>query len=98
MREPVTAEEQVKGFDLSARAKQLAEDLGFGPSGKAGGVILIVVDEQAEQTLHAHAGGGSPMFDALKWTFNELLKKASELLGGEERVSSVRRWREGKKS
>lgn len=91
------AANEVTGIDLSLRAKQVAEDLGYGPGGKNGGVILVVVDHDAGQSLCAHAGGNSQLFEALLSAFNEMLKKSAELLGGERVVSSVRKWREGLK-
>lgn len=91
---------EVKGLDLSLRAKQVAEDLGYGPGGKNGGVILVVVDDGAGQSLIAHAGGQSMLFEALRFAIDAMLKKSAELLGGtgERAISSVRKWREGKKS
>lgn len=93
------SQDQVDALDASMRAKQIAEDLGYGPDGtRRGGVILIVVDHDGEKTSFGHAGGKSPLYDALLWTIGQLLKKTHEMLGGEQTISSVRRWREGRKS
>lgn len=95
---PLT-QDQVEGLDASMRAKQIAEDLGYGPSGaRRGGVLLIVVDHDGEKTAFGHAGGNSPLYDALLFAIGALLKKTHEMLGGEQTISSVRRWREGKRS
>ncbi len=94
-------DDEVTGLSLSARAQQVAIDLGYGPSGKRGGVILVVVDHDAGQSACVHAGGCSPMFEALLFAVNALVSRAAELLGGgtgKPSVSSVRRWRVGKKS
>lgn len=93
-------DDQVRGLDVTARAEQLAKELGYGPGGKPGGVLLLVVDHDDCRTLFAHAGDESPMFAALRFAVDALIARATQLLGGsgEPVVSSVRRWREGRKS
>lgn len=88
-------EMHVTGLTLQERAKHLAEELGFGPEGKSGGVILVVVDGEERQTAIVHAGGNHPLFDAFLHAFKKVIKAASNLLGGteDERISSVSQWR-----
>jgi hypothetical protein len=93
-----TPQQQADGVSTSEAARRVAEDLGFGPGGKEGGVILVVVDHKAEVTLFGHAGDLTPMYQALKFAIGEMLKKAAELTGGERVLSSVQKWRARTKS
>lgn len=93
-----TPQQQAAGHATSEMARRVAEELGYGPGGKAGGVILVVVDHDEANALFGHAGDLSPMYQAIKFTIGELLKKAAELVGGERVLSSVQKWRQRTKS
>lgn len=89
----------VDGLEIQGHAKRVAEELGFGPDGKIGGVILVVIDAGGDPGMIAsvHAGGGHPLFDAMRGAIREVVKHAVELLAGGKVESSVQQWRKGTK-
>lgn len=89
-----TTQQRVDVEAFSIKARQVAEELGYGPTGdKEGGIIMVVVDHVDGNAFVAHAGDATPLYSALLFAINALVSKAAEMCGGERVLSSVQKWR-----
>lgn len=79
------------GQQLTNLATQAAEQLGYGPGGKPGGVIIILADER--WPMVAHAGGNSGIYGALVHAIDVVMHGIAQSVGGFDRP-----WRKGEKS
>ncbi len=85
------AENEAVGQQLTNLAQQAAAQLGYGPGGKPGGVIIILADER--WPMVAHAGGDSSIYGALVHAIDVLMRSVALSVGGFDRP-----WRKGEKS
>lgn len=78
------------GQQLTNLATQAAEQLGYGPGGKPGGIIIILADDH--WPMVAHAGGESPVMGALVRAIDMLMRAVAVSVGHTDRA-----WRKGEK-
>jgi hypothetical protein len=84
-------EQKAVGQQLTNLVKQAAEQLGYGPGGKPGGVIIILADEK--WPMVAHAGGDSPVMGALIHALDVLMHAVAQSVGSVDLP-----WRKGEKN